>query len=406
MAFFAATEVASGRPELDSLSPKCGACGLYKLCKSPKMEISGDGRRGVLVIADSPGYHEDVDGSHFVGPSGQFLRKTLHSIGVDLDRDCWSTNSVICRPPDNRRPTSQEIAYCRPNALNAIRDMNPSVVLLLGAAACGSVISPLWRHNVGSVSEWAGWQIPSVVHNAWLCPTFHPNHVESSLNENKRESPLTELWFRRHLERAFGLNKKPYDIVPDYESNVECERDPNRAAGIIRKMIKRGKPIAFDYETNRLKPDFDGAEIVSCAVCSGGDKTIAYPFVGEAVKATSELLLSDVPKLGANSKFEDRWTRTILGHPVNNWKWDAMLSAHHLDNREGVTSVKFQALVRLGCPDWGSVIRPYLEQTDEFGFNKIRQVDMRTLLLYNGLDALLEYKICQHQKEEMKRGYR
>ena len=81
-----------------------------------------------------------------------------------------------------------------------------------------------------------------------------------------------------------------------------------------------------------------------------------------------------------------------------------MLNAHVLDNRRGITSVKFQAFVRLGQEDWSTAIRPFLEGDDANGVNRIRDVDTKTLLLYCGMDALMEFKIAELQRKEFKRG--
>ena len=122
------------------------------------------------------------------------------------------------------------------------------------------------------------------------------------------------------------------------------------------------------------------------------------------IQATKELLVSDIPKIGFNKKFENRWIKTKLGVDVRNWVWDGMLSAHHLDNRRGITSAKFQAFVRLGMPLWNEHIEPLLKSTDDSGLNRIREIPMRDLLIYNGIDALVEYKIAEIQRKEMKNG--
>ena len=94
----------------------------------------------------------------------------------------------------------------------------------------------------------------------------------------------------------------------------------------------------------------------------------------------------------------------MLGHPVRNWVWDTMLSAHHLDNRPGITSVKYQAFVRLGQEPWDTHIKPMLQSTDERGLNRVNEIPMRDLLLYCGMDSLIEYKLAELQKKEMMNG--
>lgn len=399
MALFESSEVTRKPPP--SLLPKCGACGLHLGCRSPKMPVTGDGRMGVLVVAEAPGADEDARNEQLVGRAGQELRRTLHSIDIDLDRDCWKTSALICRPPEDRTPTNDEVDYCRPNLLAVIRELQPKVVIVLGGPAIRSVLGPHWKDDVGSVAQWVGWNVPLHEPNMWVAPTYHPSYVVRE--EGNPIGPVVKLWFRRHLQAAFELASggRPWVVAPNYEKKVQLLYNPEDAARHIRSYIERGGAVAVDYETDRLKPDADDAEIVSCALCWRGQETIAYPFVGVAATATGELLRSPLPKIMANNPFEDRWTRRMFGHPVNNWSWDCVLSAHHLDCRKDITSVKFQAFVRLGQTPWDFQVRPYMEGDGSNDRNRVRQIDTRTLLLYNGMDALLEYWVACIQRAEM-----
>ena len=167
--FFTADELSTVSP-VASLIPRCGACGIYRQCKSPKMPVSGQGKQGVLIVGEAPGAVEDEQGKPFVGESGQLLRETLERLDVNVDRDCWVTNSLICRPPKNRTPTDKEIDYCRPNLINTIEEVQPKTIVLLGAVPVKSLIGWLWREQVGALGRWIGWRIPCQKLNAWICP--------------------------------------------------------------------------------------------------------------------------------------------------------------------------------------------------------------------------------------------
>jgi hypothetical protein len=104
-------------------------------------------------------------------------------------------------------------------------------------------------------------------------------------------------------------------------------------------------------------------------------------------------------------KFEDRWCRAKLGCGVKNFVWDGMLAAHVLDNRPDITSLKFQAFVRLGVGDYNSHIEPFLRSKDKGGNepNRIREAKLDDVLMYCGIDSLLEFKVARLQMKEM--GY-
>lgn len=383
-----------------SLVPRCAACKLLDGCKTPKMVPYGEGERNVLVVGEAPGKSEDLRGRPFVGKTGQKLRDTLHRIGIDLDADCTTTNSLICRPPGNATPTSKQISYCRPNLLRLIQELKPSTIILLGAPAVESVIGWLFRPDPGGMFRWAGWRIPCQRWNCWICPTFHPSHV---VHQEEERDKVTSVVFEHHLKQAFKLRGRPYEEVPDYKKQVTASLNTDKAAAGIDLIRKSGYPFAWDLETDSIKPDRKDVDIISCAI-SNGETTVAYPWSGDAVRATIELLKSDVPKIGFNAKFETRWIRSKHGFTVRNWIWDGMLAAHALDNRPGICGLEFQAFARLGQEPWDSVVASFMTSNAKEGANsknRLRECSLRPLLTYNGLDALLEFHVAQHQMKEM-----
>jgi len=410
MGFFPPSDVMGVEPVAD-LAPRCGRCGLYKSCRSPKMRSTGKGRRKILVVAEAPGEEEDRQGVQLVGETGQHLRRILRRLKVDLDRDCWKTNAVVCLPSRDeegkrRKPSDQQVEACRPNLMKAIDDLRPDVILLLGAVAVKSLIGCVWREEVGPIGRWVGWRIPSQQLNAWICPTWHPSYL-------KREgNPVLDLWFRRHLEGALELEGQPHPgVPPDCEGDVELVYEAEKVGMYLNELLDYpGDPVSFDYETNMLKPDSGEARIHSCAVAWRGFskmrdmqvvRAIAYPWHGEAIGATGKLLRSDVPKIAANIKFEDRWTWKEFGHGVRNWRWDTMVAAHVLDNRPGITSLKFQSFVRLGQGSYDNTVGPYLKADGSNEENRMREVELGELLKYNAMDALLTYQIAMQQMKEM-----
>ncbi len=401
--FFSPTAWSAQRQPLRMVAD-CQSCGLYKQgCTTPKMKAARQGRRKVLIVGEAPGATEDRRGIQFVGPAGMELHRLLEKIGVSLSRDCWTTNAVICYPhtsSGHREPTPKEVDWCRPNLLTDLYELKPNVVIPMGAVATRSLIALAWKDGeVSDMGTWVGWQIPSIKLNTWICPTYHPSYLMRMLADRKQESSALELHMTEHLQQAFAHDDKPYpDKVPDWNSRVTVEMDHHKAAGAIRSLTGK-KPVAFDYETNMLKPDSKDAEIICCSV-SDGSVSIAYPWYGEAIQATRELLLSNTPKVSHNLKFEDRWTRRTLGITINNWHHDTMLAAHWLDCRRGICSLKFQAFVRLGWEDYDSHLKPYMEAKDSNSPNRLREVEPAVLLRYNALDSLVTMLLYKKQMEE------
>jgi len=402
MPFFSPSVLQSKEP-LAKHSSRCGVCGLFQGCISPRMIVSGKGRRKILVIAEAPGKEEDKRKTQWIGETGQQFRYYLKTLGVDLDRDCWVINSVNCR--SDREPTSKQIEACRPNVIRAIEENNPKKILLVGRCAVNSVLGWLWKENVGTMDRWVGWRIPSQRWNAWICPIYHPGYI----NDQKRDKDVSKDWSRmlekmnlRYLARALVGGKRPWKEVPDYRRKVGVERNVEKAVVEVKRFIERGTSVAFDYETNMLKPEGEGAAIKTVSI-SDGDNTIAFPMHGPAIKVIKEFLLSPLLKYASNMKFEDRWTRAFFGVSVNRWGWDTMLAAHLMDSRPGITGLKFQSFVTLGQESYDDSIKPFLRADGSLVKNRVDEADMGDLLLYNGMDSILTWHLAEAQKKELMR---
>ena len=61
-----------------------------------------------MIIGEGPGANEDKEGLPFVGRAGQLLDKMLNAINLNRN-NVYITNVVNYRPPENRKPTDQEI---------------------------------------------------------------------------------------------------------------------------------------------------------------------------------------------------------------------------------------------------------------------------------------------------------
>lgn len=370
------------------------------------MPVSGQGQRGILVVAEAPGEIEDFRGEALLGNAGKEAERLFRAAGLDMRRDCWLTNAVICRPTrfgKNRTPEAKEIEFCRPNLIRTLKELKPRVIITLGKIAMQSLVPLAWKDiTIDNIHSWAGWNIPSIKLNAWICPTFHPAHLLRSQDESttdRVQDPALELWMVRHLLQAARHTKYPWkDKGPDYLSRCRAILDPSKAEPTLAELVERtwGQPLAFDFETSTLKPDGPHARILCCSV-SNGEESIAFPWHGKVIGLMKELIRSDIPWIAANVKFEDRWCRRFLGSWVCNWYWDTVTGAHWRNCQTGICSLKFQAFVRLGMDDYSSHLDPYMQAQDSNSPNRLHEVEPRILLSYCALDSLLEVLVARKQ---------
>ncbi len=93
-----------------SPDPDCHLCGL---CEGRTKIVlpSGDLRSPVVLVGEAPGENEDLSGMPFVGRAGKILDLAMEDVGLDRCK-VMITNTVKCRPPDNRDPESEEMEAC------------------------------------------------------------------------------------------------------------------------------------------------------------------------------------------------------------------------------------------------------------------------------------------------------
>lgn len=196
---------ASGAAELETLAQACGTCRRCGLGEGRIQVVVSRGNPAarLMVIGEGPGAQEDASGLPFVGRAGQLLDQMLESVGIDSNRDAYVCNVVKCRPPDNRKPTAEEMAACLPWLQRQIAVVNPAVILLAGATAMEGVLGVKggitklrgqWRQGSGAGLE-----------GRWLMPIFHPSYLLRNPSR-ERGSPKWLTWqdlqdVRRRLDQ-------------------------------------------------------------------------------------------------------------------------------------------------------------------------------------------------------------
>ena len=412
--FFSPDEIEQNREvnrEFSIGTSKCDECGLYRKCKSPKMNYTGKGMKECLIIGEAPGSKEDEVGSQFArhADAGTRLRTEVSNNGYELDRDFWKINAVNCRPfkvsqrgsVSNRTPTKAEIRFCKPMVDKAIIDLKPKYIWLMGGAALESFYAGEFRKF--ALSRWRGLNIPDQRHKAFISPSFHPSYII----RDPKNTHLNAV-FKRDIKNACSvINKK----LPDrHAHSVRRIYDFDDVLALLNRIDKNPPGyMSFDYETTGLKPYRPGHRIATIGLCYEEGKGIAFPYqyrnhwsdnqLRHIKKYWRRILLNKyIQKIAHNLKFEDVWSAEIMGVPVTSWYWDTMIASHILDNRDKFTSLNFQIYSQFGEYPYDQNIKRYLKGKKN-KFNRIDEAPLDELLEYNGLDAIWSHYLSPHQEE-------
>ena len=157
---------------LDKLKKSILSLNNCDLKRQAKNIVFSDGNPNskIMLIGEAPGANEDEEGLPFVGRAGALLDKMLAAI--DLDRKkVYISNIINYRPPDNRRPTDEEIKRYVPFLTKHIEIISPRILVLLGSTAMNALIG-----NEVVISKMRGKWIEKKFGNCKtsVIITFHP----------------------------------------------------------------------------------------------------------------------------------------------------------------------------------------------------------------------------------------
>ncbi len=164
--------LASRWTALDAMRAEVVACTrCQQLACSRKQTVFGAGHAAARIcfLGEAPGAEEDASGEPFVGRAGQLLTKIIEACRLNRD-EVFILNVLKCRPPDNRRPTADEVENCRPFFQRQLEIISPDVICCLGATAAQALLGV--DTAIGKLrGQWHRYR------NADVTCTYHPSYL-------------------------------------------------------------------------------------------------------------------------------------------------------------------------------------------------------------------------------------
>ena len=126
--------------QLINLKEKINSIENCNLKNNSKNLIMGDGNinSSVMLVGETPGEQEESSGKSFQGEIGLLLKKMLSAINIKIE-DTYSTYSINFRPPEDRKPTTQEIKRYSIFLKEHMSIISPKIIILLGSTAMEAV---------------------------------------------------------------------------------------------------------------------------------------------------------------------------------------------------------------------------------------------------------------------------
>tara|TARA_B110001450_G_scaffold253797_1_gene277937 strand:- start:695 stop:1426 length:732 start_codon:yes stop_codon:yes gene_type:complete len=170
---------------LAELKKQISAIDNCNLKKNSNEIVLGDGNinSSIMLIGEAPGIEEDKTGLTFMSDAGDLLKKMLLAINIKKE-NIYTTYAVNFRPPDDRKPTSNEIKRYSEFLQKHISIINPIIIVLMGSTAMESLTG---LNNKISIErgKWKEVIVKNTNYNVII--TFNPSYL-LRVPENKKYS--------------------------------------------------------------------------------------------------------------------------------------------------------------------------------------------------------------------------
>ena len=125
---------------LQELKGRINAIENCNLKKNSENLVLGDGNINspIMLIGEAPGAEEDKSGIPFKGDVGELLNKMLLAIKLQK-QNIYCSYAINFRPPEDRKPTSQEIKRYSIFLKEHISIINPKIIVLMGSSAMEAI---------------------------------------------------------------------------------------------------------------------------------------------------------------------------------------------------------------------------------------------------------------------------
>ena len=183
---------------LEELKNKINSIENCSLKDNSQNLVLGDGNMNspIMLIGEAPGIEEDKIGITFKGEIGELLNKMLIAIKIKR-QNIYCSYAINFRPPEDRKPTSQEIKRYSIFLKEHISIINPKIVILMGSTAMEAITGI----NNKISSERGKWK--EIILNNKTYPliiTFNPSYL-IRFPENKKYSWIDLKEIRKKIDQ-------------------------------------------------------------------------------------------------------------------------------------------------------------------------------------------------------------
>ena len=334
-----------------------------------------------MLIGEAPGEQEDKAGIPWVGKAGTLMRGMLAAAGID---ECWVTNALKHRPPQNKTPNKTEIKNCLGFLYQEWCLVKPKLVILAGKTA--ETAFDLMIEDFMTLEDW---EVEAEVHRI-----YHPSYVQRPQGLRKRaewEARIMEIGerYRALGGVSYGTRAEP----------VKIEARPEPESWFIKNWWPGERPefLAVDTETEDGEKDWHPKKVVFVTMSDGKYASHAEHIYFNRVPHHAYYHNSkyDLPLLGGDLDDLSSWD-------------DTMLMAYVLREPEVGLKAVGPKYTGLAMTDYAETVT--VTETNDKGKEKKRRLTFSELLAhdpdraihYACLDAVVTSRLARIFSEKLK----
>lgn len=360
----------STKPQL--VSTRCPHC--PRTC--PPVPGYGPAPCPIAIIGEGPGYHEARRGIPFVGDTGLEL-DGLYLPLANLDRgQVYTTNVSRCRMKDGGNPDVPLAVDCaRVHLLPEIRQVQPTVIVLLGAVACQSILGPDFslelEHGIpryvnlpptSPIGPWAGIVFPGYHPAAGL----HETGMMIQIREDFQALARVVDWLR--TGRPFSTPTDLYATAEDYRI-ISSQTDLDN---VLQAAWDAGEIVVGDDGRRRLEMAVDTENISDGSpLCPSFS---AIPGTGYTLLNSDRGLIESLTRYSQDFHWVFHYALHDIGYlqrmgvlttepgAIDSLPYtDTMMLAYHRGNLpQGLKALSYR-LLGMSMTDFTDTVLPYAE---------------------------------------------
>lgn len=337
----------------------------------------------IIIVGQNPKSEDLITLNPFSGRAGNFLKKCLSDVGINLN-NCYFTNAVKCCTSENKEPAIDVVQKCH-SILQKELDQFPNkkIIVTLGKIAVKAVLSNLKTFSMDKIAgSFFDYEKDP---NVKVFVVKHPSYLLKS------NSPFLFREFISHLSKINLYLKQQIKLNDTFTSlNIYNEENLHELVTILNSK----ENVSFDIETNDLC--FWKSKLLCFSFCDKEKNT----YVVESWKISDDKLkwffqqIKNVKLILHNAEFDMKHILYKYDTFLNLF-YDTMQAQHVLDE-ESVLDLGTLSINLLNAPAYKNSVDFW--KLDEKELNEFLNSDkVNELYIYNAFDTFYTYKLYELQ---------